>query len=67
MNWKNLQNNICPKCDKDFILNLTTYPIKDTQMLGHGCGFTITEKEYTKLVATQITDEIASRLDKKYE
>ena len=67
MKWNNLKENKCPQCDKDFMLNLTTYPLGNTQMLAHGCGFRIRESRYAQIVNSQITQDLEDKWNQEYE
>lgn len=63
MNWYNLRQNLCPKCGKDFVINLITVPVARGKILQHGCGFKILESNYMKIVSKQ-TDSI---IESSYE
>ncbi len=56
MKWSNLPKNKCPKCNRDFMLDLTTVPVttrdgRREQLLAHGCGFKIYESRYKAIVS----------------
>lgn len=57
MNWRNLQQNKCPQCNKDFIKSLvSTVPTLLCQ-----CGFSIGPEKYKQIVM----DHIRQKLDKE--
>lgn len=67
MNWRNLKENKCPKCEKDITkgLEVIENPMYKTKMLKHNCGFMIRENVYTKIVNSQITQELEEKLDQE--
>lgn len=62
MKWSNLPKNKCPKCGKDFMLDLTTVPVtkdgKREQLLAHGCGFKIYESRYKSIVSDMTNSQL---------
>jgi hypothetical protein len=61
MNWHNLKKNRCPKCGKDWALDLTTVD----GLLVHGCGFKIREKRYKEIVSSMIVRDTDRWLDQQ--
>lgn len=63
MKWSNLKQNKCPKCDK----SIYGAGVKDTgQMIIHPCGFYISYKRFSKIVNTQINQDIEDKLDEEF-
>lgn len=46
MKWKNLQENKCPQCGKDWAFDLE----QQGDLLTHKCGFKISEQRYLEIV-----------------
>ncbi len=58
MNWFNLKKNVCPKCNKDFMEGLMTYPTDSGQTLAHPCGFKISEQRFKEIVSGMVDGEL---------
>jgi hypothetical protein len=67
MKWRNLKKNKCPKCDKDFMIGLTTHPNDKGQVLVHPCGFAISERKYTMIVNSQVSADLERQFDELNE
>jgi hypothetical protein len=76
MNWENLKQNICPKCNKDFYSaayrtgNITSTRFvngKYVAVLTHECGFTISENRMAQIVSSKVTQELQDKWDKEFE
>lgn len=66
--WNNLKVNKCPECNKDFMRGLTTVPVSGKgNLLAHECGFKIFERTYSRIVNSQITQEIEDQLNREYD
>lgn len=63
MNWKNLKDNKCPKCNKDWAFDLTVVD----GLLAHGCGFKIRESRYKEIVTSMTNEEIEAIEEKEKE
>ncbi len=59
MNWKNLKNNRCPKCGKDWAFDL----VMRGHLLRHKCGFIISKRRYAEIVTSMTNEEIAAIRD----
>lgn len=60
MKWHNLKNNKCPKCNKEFSLeNCRDKSIKCP------CGFSISEKRFSKIVSGMTSKKIEKELKNK--
>lgn len=68
MMWRNLQRNICPKCNKDFFKGLETQIMQNSQKLFvHPCGFKIREMRFAQIVNNQVTQDLENKLNHEYE
>jgi len=61
MKWFNLKKNRCPKCNKDWVFDLTAVD----GLLVHSCGFRIREKRYKEIVNNMNEKDLDSFLDKQ--
>lgn len=53
MKWRNLKNNKCPQCGKDWAFTLKS----ENGMMTHGCGFKIRESRYQEIVSDMVIGE----------
>ena len=61
MNWYNLKNNKCPKCNKDFMLGLNVESNMQPTMFTHKCGFKISEQRYKEIVSGMVSKELEQK------
>ena len=66
MNWQNLKQNKCPKCDKPFGYFAFTEPgfIKCPVPK---CEFRISEKRYSEIVNSQINAQLEEKWNQEQE
>lgn len=67
MIWRNLKVNKCPNCDRDFTVGLKTEENSKGKVLVHRCGFAISERKYTMIVANQVDSDLERRWDEENE
>lgn len=65
MNWRNLQLNKCPQCNKDTALAHPYDYIATQDLFVHKCGFRITQAKYKEIVAQRITRELEDSLNRE--
>lgn len=68
MNWSNLKDNKCPKCNKDFSIWYAIESVNgDDQLLRHPCGFKIWTSKFSQIVNSQITKDLENKWNKEQE
>lgn len=72
LNWAGLKENICPKCNKDFMQDneaITAhkpYDVSDRIFI-QKCGFKIRESRYKQIVSSQITSQLQTEAQEEWD
>ncbi len=74
LNWKNLKENKCPQCDRDFTVGMSMEFRQDflsekpaEKFITHKCGFAVSERQYSQVVNSQITAELEEKWNNELE
>lgn len=57
MKWKNLKNKQCPQCNGD-LTNAVRIDTSTGPGLKHKCGFVISDKKFSEIVADRLKKEL---------
>ena len=64
-NWKNLKQNKCPECNTVF--GYTAFSKRIGYIVCSQCGYTISNKRFSEIVNSQITEELQRKWEKESE
>ena len=66
MNWQNLKQNKCPKCDGDFGFQAYSEP-NFINCPKKGCSFKISHKRFSEIVSSQVTASLEKEWEQEYK